>query len=167
MYDDLARTQKASSLEWLTWNMVIPSVVLTLLSHFSAGPREFLPRAHGDVTSVLLDVIDSPEDGHLNPDVPPRLHSMPQPQYPEVLLRTGTEGHVVVRALVDAHGRIKPSSIVVLQAAHPEFADPVRRALQAAVFRPAWFAGTRIAGWVTVSVYFDIYWETVCALRAR
>lgn len=156
MYDDLARTQRLSSLEWVAFNLVIPSLTLTLLTHFHAGGRELVPYEYGEVTSVMLGVIGLPESGTLNPDVPPRLDGLLQPEYPKAMVQAGAEGHVVVRALVDAHGRIKPSSITV-QAAHPEFADPVRRALIAAQFQPALFAWTRIEAWVTFSIYFDIH----------
>lgn len=158
MYDDLARTQRPSPLEWVAVNMVIPSLTLTLLTHFHTDCREVVAPHHGEVTSAMLGVIESPEDGTLNPDVPPRLRWMPDPEYPTAMLQARTEGHVVVRALVDAHGRIKPSSIAVLKAAHTEFADAVLSALRAAQFQPALFAGTRIEAWVTFSVYFDIYW---------
>lgn len=158
MYDDLARTQRPSPLEWVALNVVIPSLTLTLLTHIHTDYQEFVPQQYGDVTSAMLGVIESPEDGTLNPDVPPRLAWMPQPAYPRAMLQAETEGHVVVRALVDADGRIKPSS-VLLKAAHPEFADPVLSALRAAQFQPALFAGTRIEAWVTFSVYFDIYWR--------
>jgi TonB family protein len=139
-------------------NMVIPSIVLTFVTHFPAmGSDEFVPHVYGDVTCVTLGVADSPHG--LIPDVPPRLNWMPQLEYPELLLHAGTEGHVVLRALVDTQGRVKQSSIVVVQAAHPEFADAARRAVTAAEFRPAWFAGMRVETWVTFSAYFDIYVE--------
>lgn len=164
MYDDLARTQRPSPLEWVSLNVVIPSLALTLLAHFPADRCECVGESYGDVTSAMLGTVESPEGGTLNPDVPPRLEWMPQPEYPAAMLHAGTEGHVVVRALVDAHGRIKPSSIIA-QAAHSEFVDPVRKALSAAAFRPAWFAGMRIEAWVTFSIYFDIHWMgvRVCA----
>jgi TonB family protein len=159
MYDDLARTQRPSLLEWVSVNMVIPSIVLTLAIHFPADRDEVVPFVYGDVTCVMLGVVDPPSDGGLIPDVPPRLNWMSQPKYPDPLLQAGTEGHVVLRALVDTRGRVKQSSVVVVQAAHPEFADAVRQALTEAEFRPAWFAGMRIEAWVTVSAYFDIHWE--------
>lgn len=155
MYDDLARTQRPSLLEWVSMNMVIPSVVLTLVAHFPAGGDELVPHVYGDVTCVTLRVVDLPRDV-LIPEVPPRLNWMSQPEYPVHLLHAGTEGHVVLRALVDTQGRVKQSSIVVVQAAHPEFADAVRRAVTGAEFRPAWFAGMRIETWVTFAAYFDI-----------
>jgi hypothetical protein len=159
MYDDLARTQRPSPLEWVALNVVIPSLALTLLTHLRTDGREFVTLPYGEVTSAMLGVVESPEGGTLNPEVPPRLNWMPEPEYPGAMLEARTEGHVVVRALVNAHGRIEPSSIEVLQAAHPEFVDPVRTALTAAVFRPALFAHTRIATWVTFSIYFDIHWH--------
>ncbi|MGH7520399.1 MAG: energy transducer TonB [Gemmatimonadales bacterium] len=139
-------------------NMVIPSMVLTFVIHFPAmGGDDFVPRVYGDVTCVTLGVVESPRG--LIPDAPPRLNWMSQPEYPEPLLQAGTEGHVVLRALVDTDGRVIQSSIVVVQAAHPEFADAVRRAVTKAEFRPGWFAGMPIKTWVTFSAYFDIYVE--------
>lgn len=52
MYDDLARTQRPSLLEWVSMNMVIPSMVLTLVAHFAAGSDELVPHVYGDVTCV-------------------------------------------------------------------------------------------------------------------
>lgn len=159
MYDDLARTQRPSLLEWVSMNMVIPSIVLTVAMHFPADRDEFVPLVYGDVSCVVLGIVDVPRDGVLIPEIPPRLNGMSRPEYPDPLLQARTEGHVVLQALVDVRGRVKQSSIVVVQAAHPEFADAVRRAMAEAEFRPAWFAGMRIEAWVTFSAYFDIHGE--------
>jgi len=159
MYDDLARTQRPSLLEWVSVNMVIPSMVLTLAMHFPADRDDFVPLVYGEVTCLMLGVVDSSRHGELIPDVPPRLNWMSQADYPAPLLQTRTEGHVVLRALVDAHGRVKQSSIVVVQATNPELTDAVRGAMTNAQFRPARFAGMRIEAWVTFSAYFDIHGE--------
>lgn len=77
----------------------------------------------------------------------------------------GIEGRVVLQALVDAHGRVKRSTIFVLHTSHPQFADPARHAFGGAEFLPGWLAGMRIEAWVTFSVYFDLYSEWHYARR--
>jgi len=90
------------------------------------------------------------------PDVFPTLIRMPRPTYPESMRRSGIEGRVVLKALVNTHGRVVPSSILVLRTTDAEFSTPAILALSAARFRPAKFAGARIEAWITIAVDFKL-----------
>lgn len=163
MYDDLARTQRTSLLEQLTLNMVIPSVILTLAiapPHMNA--RHVVPRFYGESWPVMLGTVGSdlrPRSREGTPDAPASLRWMPLPFYPTAMLEARQEGHVVIKARVDADGRVRWESSVVLQAAYAEFVEPVRDAINKAEFRPASATGVPIESWVIISVYFDIYVE--------
>ena len=162
MYDDLARTQRTSLLEQLTLNMVIPSVLLTLaIAPPEMNARQVVPRFYGESWPVVLGTVGSdlrPRSRAGAPD-PASLRWMPLPRYPTAMLEARQEGHVVIKARVNAEGRVRWESSVVLQAAYPEFVDPVRDAINKAEFRPASATGVPIESWVIISVYFDIYVE--------
>lgn len=168
MYDDLARTQRSSLLELLTLNMVIPSVVVTLaIAPPPMYTRQVAPRFYGHTWPVMLgtvgsDVRSKSREGTAvipAPDIPASLRWMPPPLYPAAMLDARQEGHVVVKARLDAEGRVRWESSVVLQAVYPEFVGPVRDAINKAVFSPASATGVPIESWVIISVYFDIYVE--------
>jgi TonB family protein len=78
------------------------------------------------------------------------------PVYPEALLRRHVEGSVLVRYVVDAAGRPDSSSLRILYATHPEFADAVRRALPRMRFRPAYVANRPVAQLVEQPFTFRI-----------
>ncbi len=163
MYDDLARTQRASFLEQLTLNMVVPSVLLTLaIAPPQMNTRQVVPRFYGHSWPVMLGTVGSDlrsRSRERTPDAPANLRWMPLPLYPTAMLEARQEGHVVIKARVDAEGRVRWESSVVLQAAYPEFVEPVRDAINTAEFRPASATGVPIESWVIISVYFDIYVE--------
>lgn len=163
MYDDLARTQRSSLLELLTLNMVIPSVVVTLaIAPPPMYTRQVAPRFYGHTWPVMLGTIGSDvrqRSHERTPDVDASLRWMPAPLYPTAMLDVRQEGHVVVKARLDAEGRVRWESSMVLQAVYPEFVGPVREAINRAEFRPASATGVPIESWVIISVYFDIYVE--------
>jgi TonB family protein len=163
MYDDLARTQRSSLLELLTLNMVIPSVLLTLaIAPPHVNARQVVPRFYGESWPVMLGTVGSESRARLHeraPDAPASLRWMPLPLYPTAMLEARQEGHVVIKARVDAEGRVRWESSVVLQAAYAEFVEPVREAMKKAEFRPASATGVPMESWVIISVYFDIYVE--------
>jgi TonB family protein len=157
MYDDLARTQRTSLLEQFTLHMVIPSVLLTLaIAPPPMSARERAARLYGESWPVMLGIVESRDVR--TPAPAPSLLWMPQPHYPAAMLEARQEGHVVVKARLDAEGRVRWESSVV-QAAHAEFVEPVRDAITKAEFRPASARGVPIESWVIISVYFDIYVE--------
>jgi TonB family protein len=85
-------------------------------------------------------------------DVFPTLVRMPRPVYPDAMRRTGLEGRVVLKALVNRRGRVYPSSILVLRTTDVQFVAAARQALIAAVFRPARLGGARLEAWITIGI---------------
>jgi TonB family protein len=156
MYDDLARTQNPTPLEWFVVHAVIPSVLVTAALHWSPA----VPAPLKTPTYVLVcqrqmfEPVIEPFVGGPIPDVFPVLVRMPRARYPEALLRARIEGRVVLRALVNTSGRVDSSSILVLRATHVEFIVPARRALKAALFHPGWFGGQRLNAWITIAIDF-------------
>ena len=61
----------------------------------------------------------------------------PAPRYPKELLATGDTGTVVLRAVVEASGRVDPRSIEVISSPHPAFTRAAIQALRASRFIPA------------------------------
>ena len=66
-----------------------------------------------------------------------RVANSAAPAYPQVLLSEGVEGVVLVRYVVEANGLADSSSLEVVSATRPEFADAVRAALPHMRFTPA------------------------------
>jgi TonB family protein len=154
MYDDLARTQIPTPLEWFVVHAVIPSVLVTAALHWSpAVPAPIKKPIYLFVCQMFEPVIE-PFIGGPIPDVFPVLVRIPQPQYSDAMRRAGVEGRVVLRALVNTSGRVDSSSILVLQATHVEFVVPARQALKAAVFGPGRFGGQRLNAWITIAIDF-------------
>jgi len=149
MYDDLARTQMPTPLEWFVVHAVIPSVLVTAALHWSPA----VPAPINEPSYVVVCEEPWLPWGPI-PDVFPTLVSMPQPAYPEAMRGAGIEGRVVLKALVNTHGRVVPSSILVLRTTNVEFSTPAILALSAARFRPARLAGARIDAWITIAVDF-------------
>src|ERR1700745_4476662 len=113
MYDDLARTQRQSRLEWFVVNAVIPSVLATFALHGELSHRA--PRFVDTIEVCDCDYgLLAPFEtlGGPVPDVFPQLIRVPYADYPIVLLRAGIQGQVRVRALVSVQGRV--ASILVL-----------------------------------------------------
>ena len=139
MYDDLARSQRPSSLEWLVVNAMIPSVLVTVVLQLALAAR----------------AAPTPPGSHV-PDAFPALISMPRPSYPPIMRRLRIEGRVVLRALVNTRGKVEPSSILVFQATDSHFIESSRQALTAALFRPARFGGRAGGAWITIAVDFNL-----------
>jgi len=60
-----------------------------------------------------------------------------RPKYPPELQKQGIEGEVLARFVVDTKGHVATSSIKIVRATRPEFADAVRDAIQRTRFNPA------------------------------
>lgn len=80
---------------------------------------------------------DAPLDAE-SVDVPASLRSAsPLPLYPEILRQSRVTGRVSVRFVVGTDGRAELSTLEVLNATHPAFAESVRRVLPRLRFNPA------------------------------
>ncbi len=86
----------------------------------------------------------------------PEVLTGPLPAYPELLRRAGIEGQVVVEALVDTTGRVRPTSISVVSATNPAFIAPARQALLATLFRPARVGARPVPMLVRIPFAFSI-----------
>lgn len=75
------------------------------------------------------------------------------PEYPELALRAGVEGVVVLHALVGREGRVLQVRIL---SSHPLLDDAARDAVAQWVFVPAKTAGRPVAVWVSVPVRFSL-----------
>lgn len=60
-----------------------------------------------------------------------------RPVYPDALFDASVSGSVMVEFIVTATGEVDPDRISVVFATHPGFVDPVRRALEDAIYVPA------------------------------
>ena len=161
MYDDLARSQRPSPLEWLVVNLILPSLLVTFAMQVrSSAPAR--PRVPHDPVICVLPVLGLDERlarfGPI-PDFFPKLLSMPRPEYRPFLGSFVDQPRVFLRALVEPDGSVSPWSIVIVQSPDPELNQPARRALMAAVFQPARLDGDRIGAWITIAVTFNVRQE--------
>ena len=160
MYDELARAQKPGYLERFVVNALIPSVVLTFALHEPAAAHasRLPPLAPFSVAPfVLITPICICEPILMDlPDIFPVLVSMPHVVYPPGMRRSGVEGRVRLKALVNAAGRVESTSVLVLRTTDSRFIAPARQALLAARFRPAWADGKQIPAWITVFIDFTL-----------
>jgi TonB family protein len=158
MYEDLARSQRPSPLEWLVVNMILPTVLVTFAMQVQSSPPA-RPRVRHNPVICVLPVLGLDERlarfGPI-PDFFPKLLSMPRPEYRPFLGTFVHQPRVFLRALVEPDGSVSPSSIVIVQSPDPEFNEPARRALMAAVFQPARLDGNRLAAWITIAVTFNV-----------
>ena len=99
-----------------------------------------------DTTALPADLVE----------VRPELLSAPVPVYPEVLRRLGVTGRVMVDVVVDTLGRVEPQSLRVVSAPHPGLVEPVRQALDRALFRPARIHGRAVRVLVRIPFEFRI-----------
>ena len=70
-----------------------------------------------------------------------RVISCPHPAYPAALAEYGYDGYVIARFVVDTLGLAELDDLVVSEASHPGFVEPVRRAISKCRYQPAWKAG--------------------------
>ena len=67
----------------------------------------------------------------------PDVLSAPQPEYPQILRSANIEGQVIVQFVIDTMGRAESNSIKIIRSPNPGFDQPVKSAVQRALFRPA------------------------------
>ena len=148
MYDELARSQRPTLLEWAFLHVLLPSLGLTILLRIFAQPGcSLAPIQLKERVSVeVLPVVTFGEPGPT-----PVLLSIQRPLYPVDLRRAAREGRVVLKGVLDERGRVRSSSIEVLQTADSRFDDTARRALRTALFWPAAWDGEEIS----VTMVFD------------
>jgi protein TonB len=78
------------------------------------------------------------------------------PLYPELLRSAGVEGEVIATFVVDTAGRAEMTTLRLVRATRPEFADAVRLSLPRARFLPAEAAGRKVRQRVELPFAFSI-----------
>lgn len=91
-------------------------------------------------------------------DQMPALVSAPplERDYPPMLKQAGIIGRVVIEAVIDTSGRAEPTSIEVLQSAHPGFNDAAKRWITKALFRPARKNGQAVRVLITQAIDYSL-----------
>lgn len=160
MYDDLARSQTRTTLEWVALNVAIPSAVLTMLLSLARPVCGCSPIVRLQ-ESISYDVLPAATSGP--PRSSPVLVSIHRPDYPPEMLRRAQAGVVVLQAVVDERGRVRRESIAVVQTTDARFEEAARRALRSAVFWPAGWQAGYVASPVTVAIAFNLDHEVTYA----
>ena len=160
MYDELARSQQRTPLEWFFLNAVIPSVVVTVLMSLFQPTRCSGPRVRVQewITYEILPVL---KPNSLR--TAPVLVSVHRPDYPPAMRDAGSDGRVLVAGIVEPSGRVRRSSIQVLRATNFRFNDAAKQALGSAVFWPALWLGEGVEAPVTMAVEFKLSPEVINA----
>ena len=86
-------------------------------------------------------------------EVMPVLVKMTPPAYPRLAREAGIEGEVLVRAVVDQHGRV---ARVVVSSGPELLRDAAAAAVRAALFRPALQNGSAVRVWVAIPIRFTL-----------
>ena len=76
------------------------------------------------------------------------------PQYPELAIRAGLEGTVVVRLWIGRDGSVRKAFI--LKSSAEIFNEPTLKAAEKLLFRPAACDGTAISVWATMPIRFKL-----------
>jgi TonB family protein len=69
------------------------------------------------------------------------------------LQQAGTQGRVVVQAIIDTSGRAEPNSVAIIESSNPAFDAGSRSSILHALFRPARVHGRAVR--VLIQVPFD------------
>src|SRR5262245_12595166 len=86
-------------------------------------------------------------------EMPEAITKVP-PEYPEIARASGTEGQVLVQALVGKDGKVKDTRVVK---SVPVLDDAAVKAVKQWVFKPALSNNKPVAGWVAVPVRFSLH----------
>ena len=85
----------------------------------------------------------------------PTIISSSRPVYPRVARESGWEGTVIVRTLIDIHGR--PSEVKIRQSCgHPTLDETAQEAVRSWTFHPAKDGNIPISKWVDIPIKFDL-----------
>jgi protein TonB len=88
-------------------------------------------------------------------DRPPRVLTRLDPYYPASARRTGTQGHVLVRALVDEYGRVEEAEVVESEPAGV-FDDAALKSVRGWTFSPATRQGRPVAVRIDIPIRFRL-----------
>ncbi|WP_319583651.1 TonB family protein [uncultured Pseudodesulfovibrio sp.] len=88
-------------------------------------------------------------------DRPPRVLTRLDPYYPASARRTGTQGHVLVRVLVDEYGRVEEAEVAESEPAGV-FDDAALKAVRGWTFSPATRQGRPVAVRIDIPIRFRL-----------
>jgi len=103
------------------------------------GP--FGPGSNGILDPSLLDVVPAPL-------------VTPLPEYPAAMRKSGVDGRVVIRFIVDADGTVRAPRVV--ESSQREFERKPLEAVSKWRFRPGRKSGQAVATWMEVPLLFSI-----------
>jgi periplasmic protein TonB len=83
-------------------------------------------------------------------------NSCQAPQYPMQLRQARVEGRVLLRFVVEADGRVDPTSVAVVSVTHSRFEGPARQAIATCRYRPARFNDRAVRVTVMAPVDFRL-----------
>jgi hypothetical protein len=81
--------------------------------------------------------------------------AQPEPEFPPLLKHAGVRGYVDLDFVIDASGRVEPSSVRVVASTHDAFVIPATEAILAGVYRPARYRGNAVRQLVRQRVSFQ------------
>ncbi len=109
-------------------------------------------------TSVATDTVKPDDVATLEShqvDEPPLEVYTPQPKYPEVALKRGSEGFIKVRIFIDTDGRVKDVCIVE-STGHISFCNAVLEVVKSWRFSPAKNKGISVRVWASKTIHFKL-----------
>ncbi|NIN13417.1 MAG: TonB family protein [Gemmatimonadales bacterium] len=135
----------------------IPSIDLT--QRFD--PRDYSGEGvEGGIFAGVPGVNGSADNGEIFAaaavEQPPERLYGPTPDYPGILLTAAIEGYVVVDFVVNADGRVDPSSIKVISTSHRGFNNAAIKAVRETMFRPGKTGGVPVRVRVRQRVNFTL-----------
>jgi TonB family protein len=130
----------------------VPSVINADSILRSATERQRAPE--GERFASRNDALNATANGDVARTSPKVIGNIPQPNFPDALLRAGSrEGQVTVRFMVNEQGRVDPATMVVEQSDNDLFTNAVRDILPLFRFEPAHL---RTAEWKPVSAWVSL-----------
>ncbi len=115
-------------------------------------PVEFSSAAAPPVTIHIVGDVYALDDVQVKPHVT----STPPLVYPAPLLLTGTQGRVIVEAVIDTSGRAMEGTIAVVETSDPRFNPAAVEYLEKARFSPGRLAGRAVRVRLQIPVEFRL-----------
>jgi TonB family protein len=103
---------------------------------------------------IERDPNEPPSDNPTDDEVDPKVLERVEPIYPELALRAGLEGDVVVKVWIDKKGNAR--KVVLLQTSSEIFNEPSIEAAYKWKFTPAKILGKTISVWVSIPFRFRV-----------
>ncbi|MEW6511281.1 MAG: TonB family protein [Bacteroidota bacterium] len=119
----------------------------------SAPPTQQPPVAEAVAEPRPAEVEPAPESPtFVAVEKEPQIIKLEKPQFPDFVWKTGIEGQVVLRVLIDAEG--KPTDTQVLKSSGKVFEEAVIEAVMKSQFAPAQMGQGQVTAWLTIPFRF-------------